>query len=129
VVVDPLLEGYDPAERDIPAASDCEFGERVTAGKAMQDTAHACSKSFADHRACIVLCLTRVNDEGPSRLGREGNLGSECGALCLAGRVVVMVIETALADCDRARQEKRPQSRHITIGLERGSVVRMHAGR
>ena len=67
---------------------------------------------------------------GRPSLARERELRGECGALVLARRVIVVVIQTALADGDgterRSPRECRPDRR--ARGRIRG-VVRMHAGR
>ncbi len=65
---------------------------------------------------------------GRARLAGERQLQREGAALQLSGRVIVVVVEAALADRHRARVEKGAKTRWVGDGIERGRIVRVHAG-
>src|ERR1019366_988951 len=100
VVVDPLLECDDAAERNVPSRFEGRVGEGMRARKAVQDAADARSAGLAYHRCGIVLGLARVHDDRASSLARERELRGEGAALERARRVVVVVVEPALANGD-----------------------------
>ena len=128
IVVRPLLEGHDPRERHVPAGIDREFRQGVRAGVAMQNTYDAGGSCVAHDRARVVLGVTGVNDHGAARFSGKGNLGGEGRALCLAGRVVVVVVEAALTHGDRARKKKRTELWDIALRVEVRCVVRVDSG-
>jgi hypothetical protein len=127
VVVRPFLEGHDPAERDVPARLERELGQRTGARIAVQDAEDARGSSIANHRACVVFRVSGVDDYGLVHLIGERNLGRECRALHLARRIVVMIVESALADRDGRFREDLAQLRHVARGVKRGCVVRMYS--
>ena len=63
----------------------------------MQHATGAGGPCLTNHLARIVLGVAGVDDERLRDLGGEIDLRRESGALGIARRVVVMVIETALA--------------------------------
>ncbi len=69
-----------------------------------------------------------MNDEGFPHLGGELDLRLKSGALFLAGRVVVVIVETALADRDGAGGNALFEQRNVARTLESLSVVGMDAG-
>jgi hypothetical protein len=129
IVGAPFLERHDATERDAPACIDRELGQGVRASVAMQYAHHAGGSSFADERACVVLGVAGVNDDSAAFLSSERELSRESGALRFARRVVVVVVETALANSNGAVSEVLPQSREVALGIKRGSIVRMDASR
>ena len=80
------------------------------------------------HSTGVVLGVTRVNDERPIHFPGKGYLGGECRSLCVARRVVVVIIETALSDGDGAGIHELFDGRDVTGRVEIGRVVGMHAG-
>ena len=128
VVVSPFIEGHDPAERDVPARPERELGQRVGARVAVQDAEDAGSTGVANHRAGIVFRVSGVDDYRLVHFIGERNLRRECGALCLARRIIVMIVESALADRYAGLFEQLAQPRNVARGVKRGCVVGMYSG-
>lgn len=93
----------------------------------MQHTAHAGGTGLTHHGGRIVLGLARVHDDGERVLLGERELRRERAPLQLARRMVVVVIEPALSDGDRAAAQALGERRRIARGVEAGRVVRVHA--
>jgi hypothetical protein len=94
----------------------------------MQDASDSGRVRVTNDRACIVLGVTGVHNDGSLRLGGKGHLRREHISLGLAGRVVVVVVETTLADADSAPIEQLAQLRNVAPRIEARGVVRMDAG-
>src|SRR5215217_296316 len=94
----------------------------------MKDADDTTLSRFRNHRARIGLGIASVDYDGPSSLSRKSELLRECAPLFEARRVVVMVIEPALADGNSAGSDKVAKSRYISRGVEPDSIVRMNAG-
>ena len=124
--VSPLLECHDSAERHVPARRNRVLRERVRPGVAVQDAEHSGRARLPDERAGIVLCLPRVNHDGPVHLRGEGYLSGKRGALRIPRRVVVVVIEATLPHRDGGT-EKLTQPGNVALLVESGCIVRMHA--
>jgi hypothetical protein len=122
--ISPLLECHDSAERHVPARGDGVLRETVRSGVAVEDTDYTGRPRLSDEQAGVVLRLPGMNDNWPSHLGGESNLRRKRGALSLARRVVVVVVEAALADRDGGLQELA-QSRDVTPLIEGCRVVGM----
>jgi len=76
----------------------------------------------------IVLGVPSMHDDWSPGLGGKLNLRGERVSLGLAGRVVVMVIETAFAYRDSPSLEQLAQLWNVAGCLEGRGVVRMDAG-
>jgi hypothetical protein len=129
LVVSPFLECYDAAEGDIPTSVDRERSEGMSASVAMQyasDSGRACVTNDCTR---IVLGVPSVHDDWSPGLGGKLNLRGERVSLGVAGRVVVMVVETAFADRDSPSLEQLAQLRNVPSCIEGRGVVRMDAGR
>ena len=121
-----VLEGHDPAQRDVEAEVERGSGELGASGEAMEHPADApFPRRFGEDRRGIVLGVAGVDDQrqagGPRRLDMRGE------ALALRGAVglVVIIIEPALADRDDARVRRGlDQRRGAEIGMGVG-LVRM----
>jgi hypothetical protein len=100
----------------------------MAAGVAMKHSNDACGASFVDYRASIILGVSGVNDDGLTQLRREGDLRRQGSALRVARRIVVMVVEAALADRDRGASEQLTKLRKIPRCVERCGVVGMDSG-
>jgi hypothetical protein len=59
----------------------------------------------------------------------ERNLRRESGTLRIAWRVVVVVVEAALTNCDRAALKKAAQLWYVALRVEGRGVVRVNPGR
>ncbi len=105
VVVDPLFESDHATERHVPTGSESQLGQRMGAGVAVQHTDDPSAPGLVKEQLRVVLRFPGVNHHGPVHLGGESDLGRERRALRLARRVVVVVVEPALADRDRGAKE------------------------
>ena len=126
IVVRPLLERDDPAERDVPTGGDSEISQRLRTCVAVQysdNPAHAC---LADCGTRIVLGVASVNDHRTLHLVSERNLRRESGTLRIARRIVVVVVEAALTHRYRAALKKAAQLRYIALCVEPRGIVRMN---
>ena len=95
---------------------------------AVQDAEDAGRTGVANHRAGIVFRVSGVDDYGLVHLIGERNLRRECGALRLARRIIVVIVESALAHCHGRVREELAQLRHVARGVKRGCVVGMYSG-
>jgi hypothetical protein len=129
LVISPFLERHDAAEGNVPTSVDRERSEGMSTRVAMQyasDSGRACVTNDCTR---IVLGVPSVHDDWSPRLGGKRNLRGERVSLGLAGRVVVMVVETAFADRDSPSLEQLAQLRNVSGRIEGRGVVRMDAGR
>jgi hypothetical protein len=129
IVVSPLLEGHDSAERHVPTASDREFGQRLRSRVAVQHSNDSGAVRVSDDRARVVLRIAGVNHHRSPRLPGELNLRLEGRALRRARRVVVVVVETAFPHRDRTTLEKAAKAGYVSVGAEGRGVVGMNARR
>jgi hypothetical protein len=128
IAVSPLIECDNPAERDVPARIEREFCQRMRACEAVQDAEDASGTSIANHRAGILFRVSGVDDDRLLQLGRERDLGRECGALRLARGIVVVIVESALAHRHAGLSEQVAQPRKVARGVKRGCIVGMYSG-
>jgi hypothetical protein len=125
IIVCPVLEGHDTAEGHVPVRGDGELRERSCPGIAVQHSDHAGRARLVDAGSGIVLGVAGVDDDRTLRLVSERNLRREGGALGVARRVVVVVVETAFTHRDGTPLEKRAQFRYVAIEVESRRVVGM----
>ena len=95
---------------------------------AVQDSEDARDSGLADNSPGVVFRISRVDDDGLAHVSSERNLSRERGALGFAWRIVVMIIESALADRDSRATKQFSQFRHIARRVECGCVVGMDSG-
>ncbi len=100
------------------------MGARV----AVQDSEDARNPGIADDRPGVVFRISRVDDDRLAHFGGERNLSRERGALGCARRIVVMIIESALADRHSRTTKQLAQFRDIARRVECGRVVGMDSG-
>ena len=122
--VSPLFERHDSAERHVPTRGDGVLCQRVRPGVAVQDADYAGRLRFGDERTRVILRLPSVHHDRLLRLRGQTYLGGKGGALSLARRVVVVVVEAALTYRDRGSQQLA-QPRNVAPLIESGCVVRM----
>jgi hypothetical protein len=89
---------------------------------------NAGGSSVANERAGVVFRISRVDDDRLAHVGSERNLSRERGALGFAWRIVVMIIESALADRHSRATKQLAQFRNIARRVECGCVVGMDSG-
>ncbi len=129
VVVSPLVEGHDSAERHVPPGIKRELRQGVRAGVAMEDTNDAIRPRLPDVGPRVVFRLSRVNDDGSVHLAGESYLSGKRRALGLSWRIVVVIVESALPDRDRGVPEELAQPGNVALLDERRGVVRMDSRR
>ena len=129
IVVAPLFERDDSAERDVPAGVDREFSQRSGAGVAVQHSRRTDRARFPDHRSGVVLGISGVNDQWLLHFRRESDLRGKRGALQVPRRVVVVVVEPAFTDGDRGVAQQVSQARDVARRIEASGVVGMNARR
>jgi len=95
----------------------------------VQDPEDSCATCFANNGSRIILGVTCMDDDRTLHLMSKRNLRRECGPLRFARRVVVVVVEAALTDRDRAALKKRAQLWYVALRIEGRGVVRVNAGR
>ncbi len=100
------------------------MGARV----AVQDSEDARNPGIADDRPGVVFRISRVDDDRLAHFGGERNLSRERRALGSARRIVVMIIESALADRHSRTTKQLAQFRDIARRVECGRVVGMDSG-
>ena len=129
IVVRPLVERHDAAERDVPAGIDGELREGVRPRIAMQHTDDSSCPRLADDRARVVLRVAGMDYHRAVRVGGECHLRGESRALRLARGVVVVVVEPALSHRNRAGLEERADLRDVAPCVELDGIMRVDAGR
>jgi len=129
IVAAPVLERDDAAEGDVPACIECRAGEICSAGKAVQDAADAFPARLAYHRRGIVVRVARVHNDSTIETLRQLQLHRECPALSVARRVVVVVVESALADGDGTGIEQTLERGDVGYGIERRRIMRVNPSR
>ena len=95
----------------------------------MEHAGHSRGTRFGHHRACVILGVARVNDNGALELARQRELFGESAALLETRRVIVVIIEAAFADRDGASGDQLAKGSNIANRVEAGSVVRVDARR
>ncbi len=128
VVSRPIPESYNSTERHIPAGFESGLREREAAGVAVEDSAYAFPSRFANHCVGVVGGVACVDYYRKIEPFGDLELRSECAALEIARRVVVVVIEAALSDGDGAGLQQVLQRRDVGTRVERGGVMRMDSG-
>jgi hypothetical protein len=127
-VVNPFLESHDPAERHVPAGIESEFREIMCSSVTMENAADADGASVTDDCAGIIFGVSRVHNHRPSGFSCKRDLRGERDSLRVSRGVVVMVVETAFADCDSASTEQVAELRDVTAGIKCRGIVRMNSG-
>jgi hypothetical protein len=128
VVVAPLLERYDPGERDVPPRIERKLGEGVCASVAVQDADHPTVPCIANDRPGVVFGIAGVDDNRLSNFFGQRDLSRERGALRFSRGVVVVIVEATFADGHRGAGEQAAQLRDVADRVKRSCVVRMNSG-
>ena len=95
----------------------------------MHHAAHTLAAGVRHKPARVVLGVAGVNDDGKPRFARQAQLREKDRPLLLPRRIIVVVIETALADRDRASPRKLAYHGRVTRIVEAGGIMRMNTGR
>lgn len=81
-----------------------------------------------DHRRGVLFRFPRVHDDRATGVSRERELRGERAALLVARRMIVVVIQPALSDRDRAGAQELSDGVGIPERVEARGIVRMHPG-
>src|SRR5215204_3642844 len=95
LIVRPLFERYDSAERHIPACLQRDPCKLMGSGITMKDPDHTSLTCLADHCRRVLFSVTRVHNHRNAGLPCQRKLFREGPPLLEPRRVVVMVIQAA----------------------------------
>ena len=121
-------ECQNAAEAEMKAQFQRLFRLARAASEAVHDAA-VWQAVLSDHGEGIVPGFACVNDDGPFRLSGQNQLRREHGALHVARRKVVMVIETDLAYCQHLGMAREFGQAVQGLRSDLSGVVGMHADR
>ena len=93
----------------------------------MQHSDDSNAACLRDRGSRIVFRVPRMDDYGTLRFLSQRDLRRESGTLRSAGRVVVVVVETAFTDRDSALLNEGAELWDVALGVERRGVVGMDA--
>ena len=93
----------------------------------MHDADDPSGPSLIEQRSRVVFRFPRVNDDGEKHLGSKSYLGGKRRALRWARRIVVVVVEPALADRDSGAKMLTKLG-DVALLVESGRIVGMDAG-
>jgi hypothetical protein len=105
IVVAPLVEGHNAAERHVPAGSKRELRQCMRPGVAVQNTDDAGASSFPKKLSRVVFCIPGVDHNRSALLGGESYLSGKRRSLRLPWRIIVVIVEPALSDCYSGAKE------------------------
>jgi hypothetical protein len=94
----------------------------------MEHSGDSSGSRLTNHRTSILFRLPRVHYDRLSQLAGQSDLRRECGPLSLAGRIVIVIIESALAYSDSRIRDERAELRDVPRCIERGRVMRVDSG-
>lgn len=81
------------------------------------------------HRSSVIFCIACMYHQRFSRFSGQRYLCRKNSPLHFAGRVVIVVIQSALPNCHSSAAYGLANARNITRRVEGRRLVRMHAGR
>ena len=94
----------------------------------MHDTEDAKCLRLTDQRPRVLFRVSRVNNHRFFQFSRQCDLSAKSCALRVARRIVVVIVEAALADRDRTALEEFTKPGNVTALVERSRVVWMDPG-
>src|SRR5207237_9979203 len=97
------LEGDDAGEREVEAELERALGEGSVLAEAVDDAADVAGAFGGEDVERVLGRFARVDDDRLADLPREADEPREDGALHVARRVIVVVVESDLADGDDDR--------------------------
>src|SRR6266550_6436981 len=89
----------------------------------MEHSSDSSGLRLTDDRAGILFSLSRVHNDRLPQLAGQGDLRRECGALSLAGRIVVVIVESALPYRYGRIRDKHAKLRDVSLCVEGSGVV------
>ncbi len=127
-VIRPFPESDDATERDVPSGVDGDGRESVRPGKTMQHPGDPAASRRANHRHGVVFRVPGVDDDGDVSVKGQFQLRFKGLALQFSRGVVVMVVESTLADGDGPAGDVLPYRSYVPRLIETCRVVGMHPG-
>jgi hypothetical protein len=95
----------------------------------VENAAHTGGACLREGAASVVFGFAGVNDHRPACFGGKSDLRGEGRQLRFTGRIIVVIVEAALADRDGAVPQVTAQRRYVSRRVERVGVVRMDSRR
>lgn len=129
IVAVPVPERDNSAERYVPTGFERDTRQLDGTGETVKHATHPFCSGFADHVRGIFVGVAGVHHNRARESPGELELHRERATLQVARRVVVVVVESAFSDRNRAGVEQALQSGNICTRIERCRVVRMDSGR
>jgi hypothetical protein len=126
LVVRPVLESHHSTKRHIVAVNQPRSQEGHTAAERVQDNSNV-GMVIQDGRH-IVVRFTRVNDGRLSSFGGNGELRFKCETLDRSRRVIVVVVESGLPNCNDARVTDGTAEPFRSCCIPVAGLMRMHPG-
>ncbi len=93
----------------------------------MQHPADAVLSCFQNHCPGVVFCVTRMHYHRYTQHARKLELPGERRSLLIPGRIIVVVIQPAFTDRDRAAGDMFVDCGNISRFVEADRIMRMHA--
>ena len=128
LVVRPFPESHDSRKRHVPPGIERDFRQRPGPGITVENAGYPAVSRIGDDRSGIVLGVASVHNYGLTELTGQLDLRGKRRQLRFAGRVLVVVVEPAFADCHRAITSESAELRKIFAGVEASGIVGMDAG-
>ncbi len=113
----------------MPARGERRFCQSSASGEAVQHAAYSFPSRFLDHCPCVVFRVASVHHDGQVEAACEIQLRREGASLQIARRIVVVVVQPALAHGNGTTGEQLGERVYITRWVEVARVVRVHARR
>ena len=129
MVVRPLFESDNAAEGDVPAHVERGAREGVASGVAVQHTADAIVPCLDDHREGVVFGFARMDDHRLFCFARQGQLRAKDRALYVAWRVIVVIVQAALAHGNSAAVHEATECVEIGVAGKVDGVMGMNTSR
>jgi hypothetical protein len=126
LVVSPILESHHSAERHIVAVNQPRSQEAHTAAEGVQDNSNVGVVVQDGHN--IIVRFTGVNDGGLTTFAGNGELGFKRETLVGSRRVIVVVIESGLPDCNDSRITQDAAQPTLRFLVPIASFVRVQPG-
>jgi hypothetical protein len=95
----------------------------------MQNSTHSCLPRLGNHRSCVVFSVARMNYHRQVALACKRQLRGERTPLLEPRRIIVMVVETALANSNGASVGVSAYRLDVISLIETRGVMRMDSGR
>jgi hypothetical protein len=111
----------------VPPRFESRFRQLARAGETVHHSSNSLASGLRHHPPRILLGIPGVDHQGHACLAGKLYVLQKYSSLFLAGGIVVVVVQAALADCNRAIPDKRSDQVSVAHFIESGCVVRVNA--